>query len=136
MKKELKDYLHLYLGCEVMCFWQSTNPAIKPEQKKLIAQKSETPFEISLPTALSVNVKPILRTLSDMREEEAVECWELTDTDRDKEIEGWQVVDYFRREENFYEPKTFLYLLSKHFDLFGLIKSGLAIDKNTLKDKL
>jgi hypothetical protein len=31
-----------------------------------------------------------------------------------------------------YSPETFLWLLSKHFDLFGLIEAGLAIDKTKL----
>jgi len=32
-----------------------------------------------------------------------------------------------------FNPESVKYLLSKHFDLFGLIEAGLAIDKTVLK---
>jgi hypothetical protein len=34
------------------------------------------------------------------------------------------------------KASVFAYLISKHFDLFGLIEAGLAIDKTTLKEKI
>lgn len=123
---KIEDYLHLYIGCNA-----ETSHGIR----KLIGVEDDIAYTTGGMGFyfISEGIKPILRRLSDMTPEEAAECWKLTDTDR--EIEGWQVVDYFRREENFYEPKTFLYLLAKHFDLFGLIDAGLAIDKATLTDK-
>ena len=114
----LKDYLHLYLGCNV--FIDSPNAAFN---KDILDCDLLERLYNDLPIEL---YKLIIRPLSSMTTEEAAECWKLTNTDR--EVEGWQVVDYFRREENFYEPKTFHYLLSKHFDLFGLIDNGIAIE--------
>lgn len=76
--------------------------------------------------------KPILRPLSDMSEEEendiAVDMfgdWHKHVTNAIKSGKKY-VFDY-----RVY-PDLFLYLLSKHFDLFGLIESGEAIDKTKL----
>jgi len=93
-------------------------------------------------------VKPILRELSSMSEEEAIPLCQmriqgLRDGDRVKIVE----FDMFYKKCKFYihhdnDPETkvhrflsfdewlpeqFQYLLSKHFDLFGLIEKGLAI---------
>jgi hypothetical protein len=38
-----------------------------------------------------------------------------------------------RRLTNALPAELFTFLLSKHFDLFGLIDAGLAIDKNKIK---
>lgn len=103
---EIKDVIHLYLGCEV-------------ENKKgqrvnltpmLLAQCLVNKWELE-----TEQWKPILRNLSDMTEEE-------------KETSG-----KFNVCSNFELAEWFRYLLSKHFDLFNLIESGLAIDKNNLK---
>ena len=116
MEKKIEDYLHLYLGCEV---WDSYN-----EKKGVL-------FGIDLNTSGFDNVKvlhkvvwslsfewikPILRSVNDMTEEEKRN---IDGTDWNNTIPGgaWE-----------YSPETFRYLLSKHFDLFGLIKSGLAIN--------
>lgn len=55
------------------------------------------------------NCKPILRPLSDLTKE----------YDLDNSYEGWQ-------------SEWIEHLLSKHFDVFGLIEKGLAIDINTI----
>jgi hypothetical protein len=74
--------------------------------------------------------KPILRPLSDITEEEKIECVLLFD---DQFILG-QDGKYAWRATFF--PSMFKYLLSKYFDLFGLIEAGLAIDYKTLKEKI
>jgi hypothetical protein len=69
---------------------------------------------------------PILRPLTSISEDEAAE--------------------YNKRRETLYtmadmqnlvrqEAACIQYLLSKHFDLFGLIEAGLAIDSTTLKER-
>jgi len=117
MAKELKDYLHLYLGCAVhdlfdddtkvlysVCYGE--NICYLKSKNGVIHKRKIEEIEISL------------RPLSDMTEEEKGNVcgtdWTYTDG-------GWE-----------YTPETFLFLLSKHFDLFGLIDGGLAIDKTTL----
>lgn len=70
-------------------------------------------------------VKPILRRLEDMTEEEAIECG-VSGAWCDLEFDGtWR--------SNQFTTKAFIGLLSKSFDLFGLIDAGLAIDAKTLK---
>ena len=67
----------------------------------------------------------------------------LSDLSKD-ELRGqgfWHHIDYLTHEHQA-EPKRFPildapyemveYLLSKHYDIFGLIEKGLAINKNTL----
>ena len=71
-------------------------------------------------------VKPILRPLSDISANECFELVKLKDFPRASD--GRMIALNGR-----YEPDVFLYLLSKHFDLFGWIEQNLAIDKNTLK---
>ena len=86
----------------------------------------ETPFE---------NIKPILRPLSDLTKQHEADMTEYSDIER---------VVFSGNPSNLYftntEEKTYLddyvdslnYLLSHHFDVFGLIEAGLAIDINTL----
>jgi len=70
-----------------------------------------------------IDCKPILRPLSDLTKEELIE-------------QGfWHHIDFLTHEkQNPIEAPYFMveYLLSKHFDVFGLIEAGLAIDINTL----
>lgn len=69
-------------------------------------------------------VKPILRRLEDMTEEEA---WEYSDA------VGYRYNRAGHTDTIQHEAAGTAYLLSKSFDLFGLIDSGLAIDSKTLK---
>lgn len=68
--------------------------------------------------------KPILRRLSDITEEEALEIWNMDEEclvryHSEKVMIGFDLY-----------TDSFLYLLSKGFDLFNLIDSGLAVDNN------
>jgi len=121
MTKDIKDYLHLYLGCEVML--DSIIESSEPNIKTLTAIQSIAPFVVLRDKGDSRqgewvdmnNCKPILRPLSDMTEEE-------------KKLFGIIKIEErsFSIETHF---ESFRLLLSKHFDLFGLIEAGLAIDK-------
>jgi len=99
MEKNLKDYLPFHLGCEMM-YATHHEP-----QSKTYTLKIE-----SLAEALHFGDIPILRPLSDMTEEEKIESGKL----------------YKHLSPNY---EQFRWLLSKSFDLFGLIDAGLAIDK-------
>lgn len=66
---------------------------------------------------LSVWGKPILRSVNDMTINEAIDIFSTLDIG----ISGA------------FTPTQFKKLLSKHFDLFGLLESGFAIDAKTLK---
>jgi hypothetical protein len=127
MKKELKDFLPFYLGCE--CERQG-----EPVPAKLTGisyddtQKIWWTYFENEEDGYSIleDVRPILRSLSDMTEEEATEG----------EIWGvWHDVNLMGEDwDTFgFSPQNFKYLLSKGFDLFGLIESGLAVNAAELK---
>lgn len=130
MKKELKDYLHLYLGCECILDNKETGKLIGFDSRLHDSDVEMVCFTIWIDKENDWSVynddknferiKPILRPLSDMTEEEK------------QNIEGtdWSLLPDSGWE---YTAETFLFLLSKGFDLFGLIEAGLAIDKITLK---
>lgn len=112
MEKKLSDYLHYYLGCKVM-YPGMANP------KTLTGRWLQSLLE------KTVSVKPILRRLEDMtkQEEEELEI-----------IKGARVVyrSHLPIEIKFDTPDTFHWMLKRHFDLFGLVDAGLAIDAATL----
>lgn len=144
MKKELKDYLHFYLGCDL-----KTETGII----KLIAvQKEVIPCTDYRVICLNGNVthelkgdfKPLLRPLSSITEEEAIESAKLTEYEPhfndvkvtrnayNDLIVTWQGSNESREllnvtGEYFYCPEQFQYLLKKRFDLFHLIEDDLAI---------
>jgi hypothetical protein len=88
-------------------------------------------------------IKLVLRRLSDMSEEEAKECWACAKSTsyRFAGFDGPSRSIFYkngngnRGAEVLNKPQQFHYLLSKSFDLFGLIDSGLAIDAKTLQTK-
>lgn len=122
--KDIKDYLHLYLGCKVEI--GATLPGM------LLGVEGNTAFvkhftEGRICMALK-QVKPILRPLSDMTEEEGVEAevaWK----------EGSNYGETIGQGLNCAYAYRLKYLLSKGFDLFNLIPKGLAIDKSSLPTK-
>ena len=121
--KKLKDHLHLYLGCEALVEGY-TNRKYPFNYRGIIN------YQLLLESGQHYSsvkaIKPILRPLSDMTEEEA----------REGEIWGvWHDVNLMGEDwDTFgFSPHNFKHLLSKGFDLFGLIEAGLAIDKTTLK---
>lgn len=170
MNKNIKDYLHLYFGGE--CKLYSPN-----YDGKLFKIDSTS---LTLASIEGYSVKPILRPLSDMTEEETMEIAKIVCGDQFVEpkfiscqqietvssgltiqrlswsayqvikhiddkpevfiyhITSWGSINvYFSRPgmtptemgNNEKSIPVVFYLLSKHFDLFSLIESGLAIDK-------
>jgi hypothetical protein len=131
---KIRDILHLYLGakCNVEGIgkygWYRLSPAILTS-----VENGE------------ITVKPILRQLSSMTEEEAKDFCEMEGWGRDLEniVVTDGAIDFKRvvgsRTETCItrftrcRPEMFRWLLSKHFDLFNLIPEGLAIDADTLK---
>jgi hypothetical protein len=176
MKTEIKDVLHLYLGCQCQKMGQEDDKqlfkltGISYDDTQNIwwayfAGEEDCYAHID-------DVFPILRKLSDMTEEERKELWRLvfsmgngkTFNDRFKDFTGrvqfidettyyqvpryimmqgverlaiesdgtvWADCDLHNWRHNQHEVTR--WLLSKSFDLFGLIEQGLAIDKATLK---
>ena len=120
MNKDIKDYLHLYLGCEILFdnkLW------ILSKVGGRVIKLTRTGKFNKYVGARPVDVKLILRPLSDMTEEEYIEWHTIVVGD------ARDATRYFIETDG---EKT-RYLLSKQFDLFNLIPEGLAIDKTTLK---
>lgn len=123
--KDISQYLHLYLGCQCL-IGDSKNVHFIEMVSPMYVCTGTNKISIQMWYKKSA-CKPVLRPLSDMTEEERTELI-CTDIDEYKPLKiKLKVGDYYP------ESKRFIYLLSKHFDLFGLIESGLAIDKTTLK---
>lgn len=126
MEKRIEDYLHLYLGCSVMVEQlknnsnNTANKTILAGPYKLIAvDLGDNNRVIKLdgytPVATDT-IKPVLRPLRDMTEDEAIEF-------------GWMrlfTLEHFI--EKMYNPDAFAHLLARHFDLLNLIEEGLAVD--------
>jgi len=136
--------LSLYLGCQVI-----TNSGIKGRlvttdmrNDLVIAEISNAAYQTTRKPIR--HVKPILRPLSSMTEEEARELFP-TGTDTIAEYKktpiGWAItysidageegtyVNTHDLQWNELSPRQFSLLLSRGFDLFNLIPEGLAVEK-------
>lgn len=113
---ELKDVIHFYLGCKIYDDADEETPKILDIRDfKWISECIE-----------GGRMKPILRPLSDMTEEEDQEADDLYILHADKHSEDFERVTIAN-------AAVTQYLLSKHFDLFNLIPSGQAINSSTIK---
>lgn len=132
MKKDITDYLHLYLGCEVEYGYEGRRSigdlhGLDPKFGWKVFTRRPIPDYHTVRTEL---IKLILRPLSDMTDQEMDEVW------YGHEPKNVLVMDYknsgITRKVALCSERT-RYLLSKGFDLFGLIAAGLAIDKTLIK---
>lgn len=164
MKTEFKDVAYLYPQCEILEEGGNVGTILYirkfgEELHPFINCSSNDPYWGNWQL-----IKPILRPLSDMKIEEMKELLTLRyhpnediflsqideykfHTDEPKRhIKHGQGVGYstFRNGSHYssgtlsyssLNPYQFQYLLSKSFDLFGLIESGQAIDKTTLTNQ-
>lgn len=155
-RKNIKDYLHLYLGCQCKRMGQDDDS----ETFRLTGISWDGTQNIwwayfeDKEDCYSVidDVFPILRPLSDMTEDEAkvlcsMQIKGLRTCDHVKIVQMTPVVKFviysdgedpnddhgrlrrFLNIESYLVPQ-FKYLLSKGFDLFGLIDAGLVIKKS------
>lgn len=122
IEKKIQDYLPYYLGCRVIAapYGGQSN---RWEVGEFIGINILNVAHIKLDNWQSIAdiscscVKPILRK---------------PDSITDEEIKESIGTDNYETSFPTYSPSDFVYLLSRHFDLFGLIESGLAIDAATL----
>lgn len=111
-EKKIEDFLHLYWGCDVM------HPALKNKRTLKDAWGGQM-------LDGNIQLKPILRPLSSMTEEEQHEMSKMVDlVDAEDGENYWWGTQVAAHRTN--------YLISKHFDLFNLIPDGLAIDSSTI----
>ena len=137
MTKNIKDYLHLYLGCEVATtFNDHTYTLLGIERDNAIVWREQ----IGRTVKLIGLIKPLLRPLSDMTvgekagfiticqlEPEDIECVEMTAILTDKPELGTAHltnIHQWARGTN--------YLRSIGVDCDELIEAGLAIDKTKM----
>jgi hypothetical protein len=148
---KIQDYLHLYFGCPCIFRYGPTGEWKDGFIKEVALQRVRhgAPYE----------VKPILRPLSDMTEEEMKELYQIvfdrpflgnniTHREIGKKEERWVLWSGVERlfiyrdgdvdadsdlaHYRGHAPTILKWQLSKHFDLFGLIAAGLAIDATTI----
>lgn len=125
MEKNIKDYMHLYINvCKYRISFVET-----PQSLSVWAKLIPHRFWKIMDDASVCKIQIALRPLTTITDEECKES------------------DYFSNREDFmksikmfntpdrlpYNPKHFVWFLSKGFDLFGLIEAGVAIDSTTLK---
>lgn len=151
-KKDIKDYLHLYMGCDALFY----NNGFSYEPTKDILQNiylDEPPIIHSVAIGhrtVTANyfryIKLALRPLSDMTEKEARKLYSFRKTPSYRfdgfEANNHSVLIFYkngngnRGSESFnkFYPEQMKYLLDipQYFDLFGLIDAGLAIDKTKI----
>jgi hypothetical protein len=183
--REIKEVLPFYLGCDLVHEFDKesvsigkmigiTESEINPGETVVITSHSYSEWFVA-------QVKPVLRKLSDMTEEDFQDVakyffgtdklvfanydkhWYACDRELDPEFDGdiiehineacdddpentimcdlrtWNITHGWITWDEVYhgfsvteQAKIFQALLSKSFDLFGLIDSGLAINKTTL----
>lgn len=105
MAKEIKDYLHLYLGCQISFFNDVT--------EKWAEYRKMTASDLKLALIGEVKYNLPLRKLDSMTEAESMELLSLTGKGRVVEI-GSVVI-----KTQWHETA---YLLSHGFDLFGILE--------------
>jgi len=121
MKKELKDYLHLYLGCECRIADYDTRYWVRMVNETGLSVCTYVNSKGILIWWKTKDCKIILRPLESMTEDDSYEL----------EMLGHQLVLSKVSTNEFHAART-IWFLKNHFDIFGLIEAGLAIDKTTL----
>lgn len=138
-EKNIEDYLHLYLGCEVVIqksFTGFGRYLVKGDKVVLNTKLLMELGEDGNCTYTPNYIKPILRNLNDMTEEEKLQlaynhAYPHVKFSSKESALNSMYGRYGSKWFTAYQDE-FLFLLSKHFDLFGLIEAGIAIDKTTL----
>lgn len=139
MEQKIEDYLHFYLSQEVcVSVWSKAfniKLILAPEYKigTLISINTYESFPCTVSTKGEgrtdfryAHIKLILRPISDLKQGEIIDGGFSS---------HWKEIDIKNIIQNRLMPSQFVYLLNQGFDLFGLIESGLAIDRTTLPIK-
>lgn len=143
---EIKDVIHLYLGCELVeegsnSIGEFLGYAKFGDRMMQVFTNcsSNDPYWGSVS-----QFKPLLRNLSSMTEEEAARLGMLLYTgviigNPYKENDLWRVpygitlADYWQIDGKVFNQHQTVYLLSHYFDIFNLHEQGLCLYKSDLK---
>lgn len=113
-EKRIEDYLPYYIGCDVEYYDINNNV-----RRDILTWRL-------LEFAGAFKIKPILRPLSSMTEQEKLEYNKLS----------WHGTDGVHAIiVSSDTPESFRYLLSKHFDIFNLHEASLCLFEEELKWK-
>jgi thiol-disulfide isomerase/thioredoxin len=138
-EKSAQNFLHLYIGCDCQLLYRDGMAEKADEFAPTLTHYVQDNFDKAKVVKMDAHtvaffspdfIKPILRPLSDMTEEEFKDVAHLKYTLPEDEIQ--QIVKERRIDLLETSSTVFVYLLSKHFDLFRLIEAGLAIDKTKM----
>jgi hypothetical protein len=146
MKTLLKEYLHLYNGCTILFNDGSTATLMCSDGciASFLSDEHNQCGHASIDSPLFG--KPILRPLSDINLDEMQQFFSFTGLPKDCKAIRVDYSDHIFQFEYVsggamqsthsylyhLSPKQFHWLLTKHFDLFGLIEAGLALDKSKI----
>jgi hypothetical protein len=164
MGKEIKEVpWHLYMDCN--CKVTTTEYGVQGPPKSFMGSIHGVYYDRWTTDAMELSIqvmtehggrwayKPdqvqlVLRPLSDLTEEEKIDLYKIVrmpcppfiEPDYDdpkvkKEMVMWAEMLVSPAFGLNLKPDQFIYLLSRHCDLFGLIDSGQAIDLSTLEGK-
>jgi hypothetical protein len=111
MGKNIKNYIHLYLGAQIRMYNEVT---LMWSNWRIL-----TPSDLILVLSYDKKIEVQLRPLADMTDYEKEELDEINERHWTNDLK--------------YQAARIRWHLSKHFDLFSLIDSELAIDKTKIK---
>lgn len=123
---ELKDVIHYYIGCRCFNTWFPEGHEEYDRNWKLEGYRADSIKPYCLGTfshdTWTDSIKPILRRVNDITEEENDELQPLVGV---SEVNGCII-----KHDT---AATFNWGIKKGFDLFGLIDAGLAVDAKLIK---
>lgn len=126
---KFKDVAHLYIGCKMQSghILIGIQPKNEINRPMLMAEDEDNPTSIAWEADWNMD-KPVLRPLSSMTEEDEMQICEIVGV-----FLGGYLIEALKNGTKYMVDiqcsfDLTRYLLSKSFDLFGLIDSGEAID--------
>lgn len=126
IKTELADVIHLYLGCE--------KSKVETKDFRIVLRPLEditTKELINLVKLRTYNGKELV---SPRKFKHVLGSYHFEDWTPCNNGSTFNSVHELSFEE--LNPLQTIYLLKRHFDLFGLIENGYAIDKTTIEDSV
>lgn len=133
MKGQLKwaDVAHMYINSEIQAVYDGDMVFFVECRANLLMYQYCEEARQDFPLE-DIDVKPILRHLEDMTEDQAKDMYAIVFGDPRSVLNDWKrslpwANDFIGIGK--FEPRITVWLLSQGFDLFGLIESGEAIRK-------
>ncbi len=129
MNKEIKDYLHFYLGCKIRMFNDVT--------KEWSNWRKLTPTDLNLVLNYDKKIELLLKDILDIPFDEFAEIDKL-EGNPDIGATSTGFISKPEKVRRFFATTSAIRTLEytkRGYDLFGLINAGLAKDKKSLKEQ-